>query len=157
MVWSWSGTVRNGKGWLVEIGTSHQIRWNILREHNWGVPSVHIKFIYHVTYIVQYLIMLQCWRGGWSPQGSYKRPPCHHNGGKWEMGNQQKHPEICIQWENVWKHMYKQNLSKWTCIEYTWGHLSINKLVNESGDLKLMEIGTELVTDTLSDARGFIK
>ena len=47
------------RGWLVEIGMSHQIRWNILREHNWGVPSVHIKFIYYVTDIVQYLIMLQ--------------------------------------------------------------------------------------------------
>jgi len=43
---------------VVEIGVSHQTRWNILREHNWGVPSVHIKFIYYVTYIVQYLIML---------------------------------------------------------------------------------------------------
>jgi len=38
------------RGQLVEIGTSHQIRWNILREHNWGVPSAHIKFIYYVTY-----------------------------------------------------------------------------------------------------------
>ena len=46
-------------GWLVEISMSHQIRWDILREHNWGVPSVHIKFIYYVTYIVQYLIVLQ--------------------------------------------------------------------------------------------------
>jgi len=46
------------RGWLVEIGMSHQIRWNILREHNWGVPSVHINFIYYVTDIVQYLIML---------------------------------------------------------------------------------------------------
>ena len=27
---------------------------------------------------------------------------------------------------------------------------------NESGDLKLMEMGTELVVDALSDARGFI-
>jgi len=36
---------------LVEIGTSHQIRWNILREHNWGAPSAHINFIYYVTYI----------------------------------------------------------------------------------------------------------
>jgi len=43
---------------LVEIGASHQIWWNILREHNWGVPSVYIKFIYYVTYIVEYLIML---------------------------------------------------------------------------------------------------
>jgi len=43
---------------LVEIGTSHQIRWNILREHNWAVPSVHIKFIYYVTYVIQYLIVL---------------------------------------------------------------------------------------------------
>jgi len=43
---------------LVEIGVSHQIRWNILREHNWGVPSVHINFIYYVTDIVQYLIVL---------------------------------------------------------------------------------------------------
>jgi len=33
------------RGQLVEIGMSHQIRWNILREHDWGVPSVHIKFI----------------------------------------------------------------------------------------------------------------
>jgi len=39
------------RGWLVEMGTSHQIRWNILREHNWGVPSVHIKFIYILCYI----------------------------------------------------------------------------------------------------------
>ena len=53
----WSGTVR---GQLVEIDASHQIWWNILREqHNWGVPSVHINFIYYVTYIVEYLIMLQ--------------------------------------------------------------------------------------------------
>ena len=29
--WIWSGMVR---GWLVEIGMSHQIWWNILREHN---------------------------------------------------------------------------------------------------------------------------
>jgi len=36
------------------------------------------------------------------------------------------------------------------------GHSSINKLVNESGDLKLVEMGTELITDTLSDMRGFI-
>jgi len=49
--WDWwcdcnqiqSGMVR---GQLVEIATSHQIWWNILREHNWGVPSVHINFIY---------------------------------------------------------------------------------------------------------------
>jgi len=54
--WIWSGTIRV---WLVEIGTSHQIWWNILREHNWGVPSAHIKFIYYVTYILEYLIMLQ--------------------------------------------------------------------------------------------------
>jgi len=47
------------RGWLVEIGMSHQIRWKILREHNWGVPSAHINFIYYVTYIVQYLIVLQ--------------------------------------------------------------------------------------------------
>jgi len=46
--WIWSGTVR---GWLVEIGMSHQIWWNILREHNWGVPSAHIKFIYILCYI----------------------------------------------------------------------------------------------------------
>ena len=50
-----SGTVR---GQLVEIGMSHQIWWNILREHNWGVPSAHINFIYYVTDIVEYLIML---------------------------------------------------------------------------------------------------
>ena len=62
--WDWwcdcdqiqSGMVR---GWLVEIGASHQIWWNILREHNWGVPSAHINFIYYVTDIVEYLIMLQ--------------------------------------------------------------------------------------------------
>ena len=47
------------RGQLVEIGVSHQIWWNILREHNWGVPSAHIKFIYYVTYILEYLIMLQ--------------------------------------------------------------------------------------------------
>jgi len=47
------------RGWLVEIGTSHHIRWNILREHNWGVPSAHINFIYCVTYIVEYLIVPQ--------------------------------------------------------------------------------------------------
>ena len=52
----WSGTVR---GWLVEIGASHQIWWNILREHNWGVPSAHIVFIYYVTYILECLIVLQ--------------------------------------------------------------------------------------------------
>ena len=28
--------------------------------------------------------------------------------------------------------------------------------VNESGDLKLVEMGTEVVADTLSDVRGFI-
>ena len=50
--------IRNGRGQLVEIGTSHQIRWNILREHNWGVPSAHIKFIYYDTYVIHYLIML---------------------------------------------------------------------------------------------------
>jgi len=65
MVWLWSGTIRNSKGQLVEIGTSHQIRWNILREHNWGVPSAHIMFIYYVTCIVEYLIILQgCARTG---------------------------------------------------------------------------------------------
>ena len=113
IVWLWSGMIRNSKGQLVEIGVSHQIRWNILsvratpsniqkqalcglyknsglgemrlmvwswsvmisngkgvvgwdrcispnilREHNWGVPSAHIKFIYYVTYILEYLIML---------------------------------------------------------------------------------------------------
>jgi len=51
--------IRNSKGQLVEIGVSHQIRWNILREYNWGVPSVHINFIYYVTYVIHYLIMLQ--------------------------------------------------------------------------------------------------
>jgi len=51
-----SGTLR---GRLVEIGASHQIWWNILREHNWGVPSAHIMFIYYVTDIVEYLIVLQ--------------------------------------------------------------------------------------------------
>ena len=40
------------RGQLVEIGASHQIWWNILREHNQGVPSVHINFIYYVTYII---------------------------------------------------------------------------------------------------------
>ena len=50
--------IRNSEGQLVEIGTSHQLWWNILREHNWGVPSVHIMFIYYVTYIIEYLIML---------------------------------------------------------------------------------------------------
>jgi len=34
--------------------------------------------------------------------------------------------------------------------------LSINKLGNELGDLKLVEMGTELIADTLSDTRGFI-
>jgi len=38
--WSWSGTIRNGKGWLVEIGTSHQIRWSIL----WCTTSSHHYF-----------------------------------------------------------------------------------------------------------------
>jgi len=57
-----SGTVR---GRLVEIGASHQIWWNILREHNWGGPSAHIMFIYYVTYILECLIMLQgCARTG---------------------------------------------------------------------------------------------
>jgi len=51
----WSGMVRRR---LVEIGASHQIWWNILREHNWGVPSAHIKFIYYVIYILEYLIVL---------------------------------------------------------------------------------------------------
>jgi len=47
------------RGWLVEIGASHQIRWNILREDNWGVPSAHIMFICILdTYIVHYLIVL---------------------------------------------------------------------------------------------------
>ena len=46
------------RGQLVEIGASHQIWWNILREHNWGVPSAHIRFIYYVTYILECLIML---------------------------------------------------------------------------------------------------
>jgi len=53
--WIQSGMVR---GWLVEIGASHQIWWNILREHNWGVPSAHIMFIYYVTYILECLIVL---------------------------------------------------------------------------------------------------
>ena len=61
--WDWwgdcdqiqSGTVR---GQLVEIGTSHQLWWNILREHNWDVPSAHINFIYYVTYILEYSIVL---------------------------------------------------------------------------------------------------
>ena len=61
--WDWWGDcdqIRSGmvRGWLVEIGASHQIWWNILREHNWGVPSAHIKFIYYVTYILEYLIVL---------------------------------------------------------------------------------------------------
>jgi len=62
--WIWSGMVR---GQLVEIGMSHQIWWNILREHNWGVPSAHINFIYYVTYIVEYLLML----GGYVHTGAY--------------------------------------------------------------------------------------
>jgi len=42
-------------------------------------------------------------------------------------------------------------------VGYTQGHSSINKCVlSKSGDLKLAEMGTELVADTLSDARGFI-
>ena len=54
--------------------------------------------------------------------------------------------------------MYEQFLTKWTHVGYTRGHSSINKhVLSESGDLKLAEIGTELVVDTLSDARGFIK
>jgi len=53
--------------------------------------------------------------------------------------------------------MYKQYLTKQTHVGYTQGHLSINKhILSESGDLKLTEMGTELVMDTLSDARGFI-
>jgi len=53
-----SGTVQ---GQLVEIGTSHQIRWSILREHNWGVPqSILSLYTMICTYIVHYLIML--WR-----------------------------------------------------------------------------------------------
>ena len=58
IMWSWSGMIRNGRRWWVEIGTAHQIRWNILREHNWGVPSAHIKYIYYVTCVIHYLIML---------------------------------------------------------------------------------------------------
>jgi len=37
--------IRNGKGWLVEIGASHQTRWNILREHNWGPLSSYYVYI----------------------------------------------------------------------------------------------------------------
>ena len=43
---------------MVEIGASHQIRWNLIREHNWSVPSAHIKFIYYDIYVIHYLIML---------------------------------------------------------------------------------------------------
>jgi len=50
--------IRNSRGWLFEIGVSYQIWWNILREHNWGIPSAHIKFIYYNTYVIHYLIML---------------------------------------------------------------------------------------------------
>jgi len=32
-----SGTI---SGQLVKIGASHQIWWNILREHNWGVSII---------------------------------------------------------------------------------------------------------------------
>jgi len=46
---------------LVEIGMSHQIRWNILREHNWGVPSAHINFIYVLCYI--YFRVFDCAMG----------------------------------------------------------------------------------------------
>jgi len=54
--------------------------------------------------------------------------------------------------------MYEQYLTKWTRVGYTQGHSSINKrILSESGDLKLAEIGTELIVDTLSDTRGFIK
>jgi len=47
------------RGWLVEIGTSHQIRWNILREHNWGVPSAHnllldCSFLCLCTFLLPY-------------------------------------------------------------------------------------------------------
>jgi len=59
MGWLWLDMIRNGKGQLVEIGMSHQIWWNILREHNWGVPSAHINFIYYVTCILECLIMLR--------------------------------------------------------------------------------------------------
>jgi len=42
-------------------------------------------------------------------------------------------------------------------VEYTQGHSPINKhVLSKSGDLKLAEMGTELITDTLSDTRGFI-
>jgi len=44
---TWSGTVR---GVVVEIGASHQIQWNILREHNWGVPSSSY-YVYILCYI----------------------------------------------------------------------------------------------------------
>jgi len=58
---------------LVEIGTSHQKWWSILGEHNWGVPSVYIKFIYYVTHIVDYLIMPQ----GQAHTGTYTMPKLH--------------------------------------------------------------------------------
>jgi len=63
MRWDWWGDhdqIRSGtvRGQLVEMGMSHQIWWNIIREHNWGVPSAHIMFIYYVTYILECLIML---------------------------------------------------------------------------------------------------
>ena len=56
MVWSWSDMIRNSKG---VVGWDRHVIPNILREHNWGVPSAHINFIYYVTYILEYLIMLQ--------------------------------------------------------------------------------------------------
>jgi len=43
--------------------------------------------------------------------------------------------------------MYRQILTKWMHTEYMWGHLLINKCMSESGDLKLMEMGTELIVD----------
>jgi len=54
-------------GRLVEIGVSHQIWWNILREHNWGVP-LSSYYVYILCYIyLECLIVL--W--GHVPTGAY--------------------------------------------------------------------------------------
>jgi len=43
---------QDGRGQLVEIDVSHQIRWNILREHNWGVPQLILSLytMIHMLY-----------------------------------------------------------------------------------------------------------
>ena len=65
MGWLWLDMIRNSKG---VVGWDRRISQNMVeypKRTQLGCPPAHIKFIYYVTYILEYLIMLRgCMRTG---------------------------------------------------------------------------------------------